>query len=359
MIAVVRGDITGLEADAIVNAANNHLWMGAGVAGAIKRKGGPEIEAEAMAKGPIPVGEAVATGAGALKARYVIHAAAMGQDLQTDGRKVRAATRNALRRAKELGLDSIAFPALGTGVGGYPPDEAARTMISEVRRHLAFPDPPRRIIFALFDESGYDAFSRIGGRQKIVCLGDSITHGFPYGPQASWVALAAEALALEMVNAGVNGDTTAQMRARFEAEVARKMPAYAIIMGGTNDAWVGATLAEVQESIRAMTESSFDHGICPVLGLPAPVNVSALGAFPGEDVAGFTGDLNAFRDWMRAFAIENALPLLDFHSALLNPATGQADPSCFVDEGHPNPRGYRTMFEAARSTLQRMKEGVS
>jgi O-acetyl-ADP-ribose deacetylase (regulator of RNase III) len=358
MISVTRGDITGLEADAIVNAANNYLWMGAGVAGAIKRKGGPEIEAEAMAKGPIPVGEAVATGAGALKARYVVHAAAMGQDLQTDGRKVRAATRNALLRAKELGLDSIAFPALGTGVGGYPLDEAARTMVSEVRRHLAFPDSPRRITFALFDEAGYSAFAGMAARQKIVCLGDSITYGFPYGPQASWVALAAEALALEMVNAGVNGDTTAQMRARFEAEVARKMPAYAIIMGGTNDAWVGATLAEVQESIRAMTEASFDHGICPVLGLPAPVNVSALGAFPGEDVAGFTGDLNAFRDWMRAFATENALPVLDFHRALLNPATGEADPSYFVDEGHPNHKGYHVMFEAVRNTLQQMKEGV-
>src|SRR2546428_3273502 len=106
------GDITQADVDAIVNAANNHLWMGAGVAGAIKRAGGPDIEREAISKGPIPVGEAVVTSAGALRAKYVIHAAAMGQNLQTDAAKVRLATRNALTRARELAIRSIAFPAL-------------------------------------------------------------------------------------------------------------------------------------------------------------------------------------------------------------------------------------------------------
>src|SRR4030067_1085337 len=87
-----QGDITEMDCDAIVNAANNHLWMGAGVAGAIKRKGGEIIEEEAVKKGPMPVGEAVATTAGALKARYVIHAAGMGQDLTTDAGKIYSCT---------------------------------------------------------------------------------------------------------------------------------------------------------------------------------------------------------------------------------------------------------------------------
>src|SRR6266516_7915934 len=91
-LEVVQGDITEWAVEAIVNAANNHLWMGAGVAGAIKRKGGPEIEAEAVRQGPIPVGEAVVTGGGALKARYVIHAAAMGQDLTTSADLIHQAT---------------------------------------------------------------------------------------------------------------------------------------------------------------------------------------------------------------------------------------------------------------------------
>src|SRR5437660_8004179 len=100
---VVEGDITKLEVDAIANAANDRLWMGAGVAGAIKRAGGEEIEREAVAKGPIAIGDAVATGAGDLPARHVIHAAVMGQDLVTNAFAIRTATRRTLEVAEELG----------------------------------------------------------------------------------------------------------------------------------------------------------------------------------------------------------------------------------------------------------------
>jgi len=108
--------------------------MGSGVAGALKRVGGNEIEAEALNRGPVSTGEAVVTGAGKLKARYVIHAAVMGQDLQTDAAKIRQATKNSLLRADELGIKSLAFPALSTGVGGFPIAECARIMINEVRQ---------------------------------------------------------------------------------------------------------------------------------------------------------------------------------------------------------------------------------
>ncbi|MFH1003343.1 MAG: macro domain-containing protein [Chloroflexota bacterium] len=155
---VYHGDITQLELDALVNAANNQLWMGGGVAGALKRAGGPEIETEAMSKGPIPVGEAVVTGAGRLKARYVIHAAVMGPDLRTDAGKIRQATRNALLRAEEMGIRSLAFPALGTGVGGFPRSACARIMIDQVRQHLAGPTGLERVVFAMYDEPAYHAF---------------------------------------------------------------------------------------------------------------------------------------------------------------------------------------------------------
>ncbi len=159
VVEVLQGDITDMDTDAVVNAANNHLWMGAGVAGAIKRKGGPEIESEAVAKGPIPVGEAVVTGAGRLKAKFVIHAAAMGQDLETDEQKIRAATANSLCRARDLAIESIAFPALGAGVGGFPLSEVAAIMVDEVERHLQGRESNvTRIVFSLFGAEALHAF---------------------------------------------------------------------------------------------------------------------------------------------------------------------------------------------------------
>lgn len=160
VIEAYRGDITGLEVDAIVNAANNRLWMGGGVAGAIKRAGGPEIETEALGKGPIPVGEAVATGAGRLKAWYVIHAAVMGQDLRTGAGNIARATRSALECAERLGARSVALPALGTGVGGFPLDECARVMLKEIRGHLAGKTGIQKVIVTLYDAPAYDIFKR-------------------------------------------------------------------------------------------------------------------------------------------------------------------------------------------------------
>ena len=166
-IEAYRGDITQLEVDGVVNAANNHLWMGGGVAGALKRAGGKEIEAEAVEKGPIPVGEAVVTGAGKLKAKYVIHAAVMGQDLTTNAEKIRQATKNSLLRGDELGIKSIAFPALGTGVGGFSLDECARIMISQVRQHSAGETGLERVILALYDEPAYQAFKQELSKQVV------------------------------------------------------------------------------------------------------------------------------------------------------------------------------------------------
>jgi O-acetyl-ADP-ribose deacetylase (regulator of RNase III) len=142
--------------DAIANAANDHLWMGAGVAGAIKRAGGEEIEREAVALGPIPLGEAVVTGGGRLRARHVVHGAVMGQDLRTDAGLVRKTTRSCLRAADELGVESLALPAFGTGVGGFPLAVCARIMVDEVR---AFePRSMQRVVLAVFGDEARRAF---------------------------------------------------------------------------------------------------------------------------------------------------------------------------------------------------------
>jgi O-acetyl-ADP-ribose deacetylase (regulator of RNase III) len=158
LLEVVDGDITRLEVDAIANAANDHLWMGAGVAGAIKRAGGEEIEREAVTLGPIDVGDAVATGAGALHARHVIHGAVMGQDLRTSAEQVECTTRRCLEVADELGAESLALPAFGTGVGGFPLEECAEIMVRVARAHEA--RALRQVVFAVFGDESRSAFER-------------------------------------------------------------------------------------------------------------------------------------------------------------------------------------------------------
>ncbi len=157
-VDVVEGDITAERVDAIVNAANTHFWMGAGVAGAIKKRGGEVIEREAVALGPVSPGESVVTTAGTLPARYVIHAAVMGQDLRTDEHLIARATQTALAAAAERGLSSIAFPALGTGVGGFPIGRCAEIMLGAVRQHAGSPSSLTHVTFVLFGESAYQAF---------------------------------------------------------------------------------------------------------------------------------------------------------------------------------------------------------
>jgi O-acetyl-ADP-ribose deacetylase (regulator of RNase III) len=164
-IILERGDLTDSEVDAIVNAANNHLWMGAGVAGAIKRKGGTIIEEEAVRQGPIEVGDVVVTTGGNLNASYVIHAAVMGQDLASSAETVRRATRATLRRAEDMRLHSLAFPSFGTGVGRMPPKESAEAMVAAIRAHLAevTGSSLRRILLVLFQDDTYQAFSQALG----------------------------------------------------------------------------------------------------------------------------------------------------------------------------------------------------
>jgi O-acetyl-ADP-ribose deacetylase len=157
LLEVREGDIATVEADAIANAANSELWMGAGVAGALEAAGGEVIERKAMAQGPIEVGTAIATTAGNLRARYVIHGAVMGQDLRTDAELVRRTTRSCLELADELDCSSLALPAFGTGVGGFPLAECAQILVEESRSFE--PRSLERVIFAVFGADAYGAFS--------------------------------------------------------------------------------------------------------------------------------------------------------------------------------------------------------
>ena len=162
-IEVVEGDITKLELDAITNAANTDLRHGGGVAGAISRAGGPSIQTESDGLAPIELGAAVATGGGDLPSRWVIHAATMHLGGPTSAEAIRAATASALRVADELGARSLALVAFGTGVGGFPLDEAARIEAEEVRRHLGGETGLERVVFCVFGEPARAAFERAVG----------------------------------------------------------------------------------------------------------------------------------------------------------------------------------------------------
>jgi O-acetyl-ADP-ribose deacetylase len=158
-ILMQQGDITEMEVDAIVNAANNDLILGAGVAGAILRKGGNSIQQECDEIGSIPVGYAAITGAGKLKARFVIHAASMGLGgVRTTSKSLRTSTAHSLRLAAERHLKSLAFPAVGTGVSGFPMGECAQIMLGEVIQHLMGDTSLETIYFVLFDSQARDVF---------------------------------------------------------------------------------------------------------------------------------------------------------------------------------------------------------
>ena len=158
-IIILRGDITDVDADAIVNAANTDLILGSGVAGAIRRKGGPAIQEECDGKSPVPLGEAAITCGGSLKARHVIHAAAMHLGGGVSAESLRNAALNSLKRAGEAGIKTIAFPAIGTGVGGFPVKECADIMLDAViDRSAEFASGLERVYFVLFDEEGERVF---------------------------------------------------------------------------------------------------------------------------------------------------------------------------------------------------------
>jgi O-acetyl-ADP-ribose deacetylase (regulator of RNase III) len=160
-IRVIQGDLTEQDADAIVNAANNALQLGGGVAGAIRRKGGPAIQQQCDRLGPIPLGEAAITGGGNLKARFVIHAASMTLGDPTSEKNLRLSTRNSLLRAREKGLRSIAFPAIGTGIAGFPMRRCAEVMMEETVAHLAGPTSLEEVRFVLYDPPACKTFRDI------------------------------------------------------------------------------------------------------------------------------------------------------------------------------------------------------
>lgn len=158
-IELWNGDLCDLEVDAIVSPANTSLWMSTGVAGEIKRTGGDQIEFAAIRQAPVRLGEAIVTPAGRLAAKVVIHAVSLERDRRTSAPAIESAVRSAMARVRELGLSSVAFPALGTGMGGFPLADAARITVSTIRDELALPSSIEHVVLALRGAAAYHAFA--------------------------------------------------------------------------------------------------------------------------------------------------------------------------------------------------------
>jgi O-acetyl-ADP-ribose deacetylase (regulator of RNase III) len=159
VIELVKGDITELDTDAIVNAANDRLVLGGGVAGAIRRKGGPSIQEECDKIGGCPIGQAAITTGGNLTARYVLHAVGPRMGEGDEDEKLRNATFNSLKLADKNNLTSIAFCAISTGIFGYPIDRCAKIMLSTTAEYLKGQTGLQKVVFCLFDDNAYNIFA--------------------------------------------------------------------------------------------------------------------------------------------------------------------------------------------------------
>lgn len=176
---------------------------------------------------------------------------------------------------------------------------------------------------------------------KIVALGDSITYGFPYLPEFSWVRLVSDELGIAMMNKGINGDTTWGMLERFALDVTAHHPSHVIILGGANDAFEGVIANEALDNIIKMVQMAGESGIVPWIGLPTPCN------FAEEAL------LEQYRQLLHRYTAANGIGLIDFYSAMLNPAGDGIWERLYFDGVHPNEAGYRVMAGVAADFLRR------
>lgn len=177
----------------------------------------------------------------------------------------------------------------------------------------------------------------------VICMGDSLTYGYPFGPQDSWVELVSRATGLVLINRGINGDTTAGMLARFAREVVQKGPGVVVIMGGTNDAWFGVATAGVRKNMEAMVAQALEAKVKPVVVLPAPLYRETNDI--GLEV--LARRLEEYRVSFRDLAQKRNLDLLDLYTPLTDAHTGWGKAEYFHDAAHPSLEGYRELGRAA------------
>ncbi|MBO8136686.1 MAG: hypothetical protein H0Z40_00860 [Desulfotomaculum sp.] len=185
----------------------------------------------------------------------------------------------------------------------------------------------------------------------IVCLGDSITAGYPYGKDASWVQHCADELGINMINAGISNHTTGDMLNRFINDVTPYRPDAVIILGGTNDAWQGVKLSKTQENFKQMIYMTRCINAVPILGLLPPIIKEKVKEYYDmEDVDQFDSHLMQIRNWLKKYAAEEGILLLDFYTPLCK-SNGFGNPAVFADGGHPNRTGYKILADSIKDKL--------
>lgn len=185
--------------------------------------------------------------------------------------------------------------------------------------------------------------------RNVICLGDSLTYGFPFGPKASWVELAAKTTGLALVNRGINGETTGDMLSRFVKDVVQRNPSVVVILGGTNDAWFGVPVSETRQNMDAMTEYALTANIRPVIALPPPIYRQLSGS--GLEVVAHR--LENYREAFRNLIQEQKLVMIDFYTPLMDADTGWGKEAYFYDDAHPSHAGYRKMGETATAFFKK------
>jgi len=183
-------------------------------------------------------------------------------------------------------------------------------------------------------------------RMKIVCLGDSITWGYPHGMQYSWVSMLGKVLDAALINEGINGDTTGQMLRRFNQSVLTHHPTHLIIMGGINDVFLRVSYSRIILNLQTMAEIAQEHGIKVILGLPTAV-----------DSPEFERMLWRIRKWMRDYADEKGYPVIDFTSAFYDQSGELRNELLLPDGGHPTIEGYQAMFQVLDPGIFRFRVG--
>jgi len=189
----------------------------------------------------------------------------------------------------------------------------------------------------------------------IICLGDSITFGYPRGPEFSWVKHLQRRTEVNLVNRGINGDTTLDMLRRYDKYALTPKVTHVHILGGANDAWLGLDLAAVQHNIQMMVELSRQRGITPVLGLATPLCSDPVegGTFIPFGMEAMVSWLAHYRNWLQDYAGGEFIMLIDYYTPLCAPGTGRGDGQFFYDECHLNEKGYALMAEVAESAFKK------
>lgn len=278
--------------------------------------------------------------------KYIITEIHTEEAQNSEDGAIRVQVAGVMRQWEKSGASGVVIQinSLLKGMNDY--NGLAMSVVSEIRRRVLLRCMPVNVVIVADREEAYSSFKDMAERDMVVCLGDSITYGFPHGPRYSWVHIAGESLGLTMINRGQNGDTTAGMLGRFNSQVIPHNPSHVVIMGGINDVLMEVDTQSIKDNITKIMFKALSNGICPIIGITTPIIGEIMGWYGSQAVSA----LEDLQQWLRTFTREKDIPVIDFCSSLSGDE-GRAIEDLFVDGGHPSREGYIRMADAAGAVL--------